>query len=37
MKMKISEEMGAARAGLQIQGQKLSREIAEKILGRSLP
>lgn len=36
MKMKISEEMGAARAGLQFQAQNLSREIAEKILGRSL-
>lgn len=37
MKMMISEEMGAARAGLQFQAQNLSREIAEKILGRSLP
>jgi len=36
MKMKISEEMGAARAGLQFQAQNLSHEIAEKILGRSL-
>jgi len=36
MKMKISEEMEAARAVLQFQVQNLSREIAEKILGRSL-
>jgi F-type H+-transporting ATPase subunit b len=36
MKIKINEEVGAARAGLQIQAQNLSREIAEKILGRSL-
>ena len=36
MKMKISEEMGAARSGLQFQAQNLSREIAEKILGRNL-
>jgi F-type H+-transporting ATPase subunit b len=36
MKMKISEEVEAARAGLQFQAQNLSREIAEKILGRSL-
>ena len=36
MKMKISEEMGAARAGLQFQAQNLSREIAERILGRGL-
>lgn len=35
MKMKISDEMEAARAGLQFQAQNLSREIAEKILGRS--
>lgn len=36
MKMKISSEMEAARAGLQFQAQNLSSEIAEKILGRSL-
>jgi len=36
MKMKISEEMGAARVGLQFQAQNLSHEIAEKVLGRSL-
>jgi F0F1-type ATP synthase membrane subunit b/b' len=36
MKMKISEEMGAARASLQYQAQNLSREIAKKILGRGL-
>jgi F0F1-type ATP synthase membrane subunit b/b' len=36
MKMKISGEMEAARAGLQFQAQNLCREIAEKILGRSL-
>jgi F-type H+-transporting ATPase subunit b len=35
MKMKISDEMEAARAGLQFQAQNLSREIAQKILGRS--
>ena len=37
MKMKIAKEMGTARADLQLQAQNLSREIAEKILGRSLP
>ena len=36
MKMKMSEELGAARSGLRTQSQKLSREIAEKILGRNL-
>jgi F-type H+-transporting ATPase subunit b len=36
MRMKISGEMEAARAGLQFQAQNLSSEIAEKILGRSL-
>ena len=36
MKTKIAEETGAARTGLKIQAQNLSREIAEKILGRSL-
>jgi F-type H+-transporting ATPase subunit b len=35
MRMKISGEMEAARAGLQFQAQNLSSEIAEKILGRS--
>ncbi len=37
MRMKISREMEAARTGLQFQAQNLSREIAEKILGRSFP
>lgn len=37
MKIKIAKEMGTARADLQLQAQNLSREIAEKILGRSLP
>jgi len=36
IKTKISEETMAARTGLKIQAQNLSREIAEKILGRSL-
>jgi F0F1-type ATP synthase membrane subunit b/b' len=36
MKIKIANEMGTARADLQLQAQNLSREIAEKILGRSL-
>jgi F0F1-type ATP synthase membrane subunit b/b' len=36
MKMEISDEMETARAGLQLQAQNLSREIAEKILGRGL-
>lgn len=36
MKMRISAEMEAARAGLQLQAQNLSHEIAEKILGRGL-
>jgi len=36
MKMEISDEMETARAGLQLQTQNLSREIAEKILGRGL-
>lgn len=37
IKVKITEEMEAARAGLQSRAQNLSREIAERILGRSLP
>ena len=36
IKMKITGEMETARAGLQSQAQNLSREIAERILGRSL-
>jgi F-type H+-transporting ATPase subunit b len=36
MKMEISDEMETARASLQLQSQSLSREIAEKILGRGL-
>jgi F0F1-type ATP synthase membrane subunit b/b' len=36
MKKRISDEMEGARAGLQLQAQNLSREIAKKILGRSL-
>ncbi len=36
MKKRISDEMEGARAGLQLQAQNLSREIATKILGRSL-
>jgi len=36
MKDKISDEMGAARADLQLQARNLSTEIAQKILGRSL-
>ncbi|MDI6755212.1 MAG: ATP synthase F0 subunit B [Thermodesulfobacteriota bacterium] len=36
MKNKINEESDAARAGLRFQARTLSREIAEKILGRSL-
>jgi F-type H+-transporting ATPase subunit b len=36
MKRKIDVEMESARSGLQVQAQNLSREIAEKILGRSL-
>ena len=36
IKNKIAEETGSARTALKIQAQNLSREIAEKILGRSL-
>ncbi len=36
MKAKISEETEAAKSGLRAQAQNLSREIAEKILGRNL-
>jgi F-type H+-transporting ATPase subunit b len=36
MKIKIANEMGTARVDLQLQAQNLSREIAERILGRSL-
>ena len=36
MKMKINDEMETARSGLQSRAQNLSREIAERILGRSL-
>jgi F-type H+-transporting ATPase subunit b len=37
IKIRITEEMETARAGLQSQAQNLSRDIAERILGRSLP
>ena len=37
IKVRITGELEAARAGLQSRAQNLSREIAEKILGRSLP
>ena len=37
IKMRITDEMETARAGLQSQAQNLSRDIAERILGRSLP
>ncbi len=36
MKGKIREESQSARAGLRLQAQTLSREIAEKMLGRSI-
>ncbi len=36
MKAKISQETDAAKSGLRVQAQNLSREIAEKILGRNL-
>ena len=36
IKMRIRDEMETARAGLQSQAQNLSREIAERILGRGL-
>jgi F0F1-type ATP synthase membrane subunit b/b' len=37
MKEKIAEETEATRITLQSQSQALSREIAERILGRSVP
>ena len=37
IKARITDEVGAARSGLQSRAQNLSREIAERILGRSLP
>jgi len=36
MKAKIQEEGLAARAGLRLHAQNLSREMAEKMLGRSI-
>ena len=36
MKAKVREEGQAARAGLRLQTQNLSREMAEKMLGRSI-
>ena len=36
MKMKIAQETGVARTDLRLQTQNLSREIAERILGRNL-
>ncbi len=36
MKARISQETEAAKSGLRVQAQNLSREIAEKILGRNL-
>jgi F-type H+-transporting ATPase subunit b len=36
IKVRITDEMEAARAGLHSRAQNLSREIAERILGRSL-
>ncbi len=36
MKGKIQEESQAARAGLRLQARNLSRELAEKMLGRSI-
>jgi len=36
MKMKITEETGLARKDLRLQARNLSREIAERILGRNL-
>jgi F-type H+-transporting ATPase subunit b len=36
MKARISQETEAAKSGLRLQAQTLSREIAEKILGRNL-
>ena len=37
IKARITDEMEAARVGLQSRAQNLSREIAGRILGRSLP
>ncbi len=37
IKARITDEVGAARSGLQSRAKNLSREIAERILGRSLP
>ena len=37
IKAGITDEMEAARVGLHSRAQDLSREIAERILGRSLP
>jgi F-type H+-transporting ATPase subunit b len=36
MKAKVQEEGQAARAGLRLHAQNLSREMAEKMLGRSI-
>ena len=36
MKDRINDETETARAGLKLQAQNLSREIAEKILGRNI-
>ena len=36
MKRKIQEESQTARAGLRLQARNLSRELAEKMLGRSI-
>jgi F-type H+-transporting ATPase subunit b len=36
MKGKIQEESGKVRDGLRLQAQALSRELAEKMLGRSI-
>ena len=37
IKVRIADEMEAARAGLQSRAKDLSREIAGRILGRSIP
>ena len=36
MKTKVQEESQTARAGLRLHAQNLSREIAEKVLGRTI-
>ena len=36
IKAKIAQETGTAKAGLRLQAQAISREIAAKVLGRSL-